>query len=71
MPLPGFITLGNDPVPIVRENVLVPCPVWTGAVNLASTGIGSMDRRTRSELLCGLRSIIFQYFLVLPSLIER
>jgi hypothetical protein len=36
---PGGLTLENDPAPIVYEAEWVPEPVWTGAENLASTGI--------------------------------
>ena len=35
---PLFIS-GKDPVPIVQEAVWAPGPVWTGAENLALTGI--------------------------------
>jgi hypothetical protein len=39
----------RDPVPIVLEAVWAPGPVWTGAENLAPTGIRSSDRPARSE----------------------
>jgi len=39
---------GKDPVPIVQEVVWVPGPVWTGAENLAPTGIWSPDRPVHS-----------------------
>jgi hypothetical protein len=39
------------PVPIVQEAGWVPGPVWTGAENLAPTGIRSPDRPSRSESL--------------------
>jgi hypothetical protein len=35
---------GKDPVPIVQEVGWALGPVWTGAENLASTGIRSSDR---------------------------
>jgi len=38
MPRPLF-TPGKDPVPIVQEAEWAPGPVWTGAENLAPTGI--------------------------------
>jgi len=38
-PRPLF-TPGKDAVPIVQEAGWVPWPVWTGAENLAPTGIG-------------------------------
>ena len=38
-PRPGRFNPGNDPVPIVQEAGLDPVPVWTGAENLAPTGI--------------------------------
>jgi hypothetical protein len=42
---------GVDPIPIVQEAGWVPGSVWTGAGNLASTGIRSPDRPTRSQSL--------------------
>ena len=49
-PRPLF-THGKDPVPIVQEAGWVPGPVWTGAKNLASTGIQSPDRPAHSQSL--------------------
>jgi hypothetical protein len=40
---------GKDPVHIVQEAGLAPGPVWTGAENLAHTGIRSPDRPARSQ----------------------
>jgi len=48
-PWPLF-TPGKDQVPIVQEAGWAPGPVWTGAENLASTGIRSPDRPARSRL---------------------
>jgi len=48
---PTAFTPGKDPVPIVQEAGWAPGPVWTGAENLAPTGIRSPDRPTRSESL--------------------
>ena len=48
---PAAFTLGKDPVPIVQEAGWAQWPVWTGAENLASTGIRSQDRPARSESL--------------------
>ena len=48
-PRPGRFTLGNDPVRIVQEAAWAPGPVWTGAENLAATGIRSPDRPARSK----------------------
>ena len=39
----------RDPVPIVPVAGLDPGPVWTGAENLAPTGIRSPDRPAHSE----------------------
>ena len=50
-PRPGRFTLGKDPVPTVQEAGWAPGPVWTGAENLAPTGIRSPDRPARSESL--------------------
>jgi hypothetical protein len=44
-------TPGKDLVPIVQESGWAPGPVWTSAKNLASTGIRSPDRTTRSQSL--------------------
>jgi len=49
-----LITLGKDAAPIVQEAVWAPGPVWTGAENLAPTGIRSPDRPVRSQSLCRL-----------------
>ena len=54
MPQPLF-TPGKDPVPIVQEAGWAPGLVWTGAENLAPTGIRSPDRPARSKLLYRLR----------------
>jgi hypothetical protein len=43
------------PVPIVQKAWWVPGPVWTGAKNLAPTGIRSPDRPARSQSLYRLR----------------
>jgi len=53
-PRPLF-TPGKDPVPIVQETGWAPGPVWTGAENLAPTGIRSPDRPARSQSLYRLR----------------
>ena len=50
-PRSGRFNPGKDPVPIVQEAAWAPRPVWTGAENLASTGIRSPDRPARSESL--------------------
>ena len=49
-PRPLF-TPRKDPVQIVQETGWAPGPVWTGAENLAPTGIQSLDRPARSLLL--------------------
>ena len=46
-PRPLF-TPGKEQVPIVQEAGWAPGPVWTGAENLALTGIRSPDRPARS-----------------------
>jgi hypothetical protein len=46
---------GKDTVPIVLEAGWAPGPVWTGAENLASTGIRSPDRPSHSQFLYRLR----------------
>ena len=54
MPRP-HLTPWKDPVPIVQEAWRAPWPVWTGAENLASTGIRSPDRPARGQSLYRLR----------------
>ena len=49
-PRPLF-TPGKDPVPIVQEAGWATGSVWTGAENLAPTGIRSSDRPARSHSL--------------------
>jgi hypothetical protein len=53
-PRPLF-TPGKYPVPIVQEVGCAPGPVWTGAKNLALTGIRSPDLPARSQSLYRLR----------------
>jgi hypothetical protein len=51
MPRRGRFPSGNDPVSIVKDAEWGPGEVWTGAENLAATGIRSPDRPARSKLL--------------------
>jgi len=60
---PAASTPGKDTVPIVQEAGWVPGSVWTGAENLAPTGIRFPDRPARSQSLYRLRYPA-QYFLV-------
>jgi hypothetical protein len=46
-----LFTPGKDPVTIVQEAGWAPGPVWTGAENLAPTGIQSLDRPACSQSL--------------------
>jgi len=50
-----LFTPGKDAVPIAQEAGWAPGPVWTGAENLAPTGIRSPDRPARSQSLYRLR----------------
>jgi hypothetical protein len=50
-----LFTPRKDLVPIVQEARWAPGSVWTGAENLASTGIQSPDRPARSQSLYQLR----------------
>ena len=50
-----LFTLRKDTVPIVQEAGWAPGPVWTGAENLAPTGIRSPNRPARSHSLHRLR----------------
>ena len=47
----AIFTPGQDSVPIVQEAGWASGPVWTGAENLAPTGIRSPDRPARSQSL--------------------
>ena len=44
---PAALYPAKDPVPIVQDVGWAPGPVWTGAENLAPTGIRSPDRPDR------------------------
>ena len=55
VPRLGRFSPGKDPVPVVQEAGWAPGPVWTGAENLAPTGIRSPDRPTRGQSLYRLR----------------
>jgi len=44
-----LFTPGKEPAPIVQEAGWAPGPVWTGAENLAPTGIRTPDRPARSQ----------------------
>jgi hypothetical protein len=46
-----FFTLGKHLVPIVQEAGWAPGPVWTGAENLASSGIRSPHHPAHSQSL--------------------
>ena len=50
-PVPGRFTRGKDPAPVVQDAGGASGPVWTGAENLAHTGIRSPDRPARNESL--------------------
>ena len=49
--VPAAFTAGKDPLPIVQEAGWAPGPVWTGAENLAPTGIRFPDHLVHSESL--------------------
>jgi hypothetical protein len=46
---PAALPLGDKPVQILQENGWAQGLVWTGANNLATTGIRSPERPARSE----------------------
>jgi hypothetical protein len=65
---PGpYFTPGKDPVPIAQEAGWAPRMVWTGAENLAPTGIRSPDHPARSQSLYLLsypaRSLVWYYLI--------
>jgi len=51
LPRSGRFTTGKVPVPTVQETGWAPGLVWTGAENLAFTGIRSSDRPAHTESL--------------------
>jgi hypothetical protein len=55
----------RDAVPIVKETGWAPGPIWTGAENLAPTGIRSPDRQSRSESLYRLANMATHWIGVL------
>jgi len=57
-PRPLF-TPGKDPVQIVQEAGWALGPVWTGAENLALTGIPSRDRPARRQYVALYGGFIF------------
>ena len=48
---PAALYPRKDPEPIVQQTGWAPGPVWTGAENLAPTGIRSQDRPARNQSL--------------------
>jgi hypothetical protein len=50
-PRPCLFTPGKDPISIMQEAGWAPRSLWTGAENLAPTGIRSPNRPARSESL--------------------
>jgi hypothetical protein len=52
---PAVPYLGKDSVPMVQEAGWASGPVWTGAENLAPTGIRSPDSPARRQSLYRLR----------------
>ena len=52
---PAALYFGKESVPILQEAGWAPGPVWTGAENLAPTGVRSADRTARSQSLYRLR----------------
>jgi len=64
-PLPGRFTPGEDPLPLVKKAGWAPGPVWTGAENLASTGIRSRTVQSVAQSLYRLSyqaHVSFMYF---------
>jgi len=49
--VPAALYPEKNPVPIVQEVGWAPGPLWTGAKNLASTGIRSPHRPDLSQTL--------------------
>ena len=66
-PRPLF-TARKDPVPIVQEAGWAPGPVWTGAENLAPTGIIFLKHLLPSQLNTCLTNYFFCFGFFSPSL---
>jgi hypothetical protein len=64
MPRPHFPP-GKDPVPNLQEAGWASGSVWTGAENLAPTGIRSPDRPARRQSLYRLRfpALLLQFLI--------
>jgi len=54
----------RDQIPTVQEGEWAPGPVWTGAENLAPTGIRIPDRSARSQSLYILYIYIYIYIYI-------
>ena len=52
---PAALYPGKDPLLNVEEAGWAPWPVWTGAENIATTGIRAPDRPARSQSLYRIR----------------
>jgi hypothetical protein len=61
-PRPGRFTFGKDPIPIVQETGWAPGAVWTGAENLAPSGVRIADSLASSESLYRLRQQFIRGF---------
>jgi len=66
-----LLTPGKDLVPIVQEAGWAPGPVWTGAENLAPTGIRSPDRPACSQSLYQLYYPAHKYQRIILKLMFR
>jgi hypothetical protein len=66
-----LFTPGKNPVPIVQEAGWASGPVWTGAENLAPTGIRSPDRPSHSHSLYWLSYPASNMFIVLYCYINN
>jgi len=64
---PWLFFPGKNPVPTIYEARWDAEPVWTGAENLAPTGIRSTDRPARSESLYRLRYPRSHMFVILVN----
>ena len=61
----------KDQVPIVQEAGRAPGPIWTGAENLATTGIQSPDRPARSQSLYRLRYPAYWHWIFLLKCVQK
>ena len=64
-----FYPWGRHPVPTVQEAGRAPATVWTGAENLAGTGIRFMDRTAHRKSQYGLLLLLLLIIIIIIIII--